>query len=143
MKLDRIDHIVLTVRDIAATCAFYTRVLGMRAETFGPGRTALHFGAQKINLHQAGREFEPKALRPTPGSGDLCFITPVPLAEVQAHLAACGVAILEGPARKTGAAGPLASLYLRDPDGNLIEIANELADPTPGPSPAGRGEQLP
>ena len=102
------------------------RVLGMRAETCGPGRTALHFGTQKINLHQAGREFDPKALRPTPGSGDLCFITPVPLTEVQAHLAACGVAILDGPVWRTGAAGPLQSLYLRDPDGNLIEIANEL-----------------
>jgi catechol 2,3-dioxygenase-like lactoylglutathione lyase family enzyme len=124
MHIDRIDHLVLTVRDIDATCAFYTRVLGMQAITFGAGRTALAFGSQKINLHQAGHEFEPKALRPTPGSGDLCFLTAVPLSEVVAHVQACGVAIEEGPVSRSGATGPIESIYLRDPDGNLVEVSN-------------------
>lgn len=123
MRIERIDHFVLTVRDIEATCAFYARVLGMAVVTFGGGRTALSFGEQKINLHEAGNEFEPKALRPTPGSGDFCLITQVPLAEVMEHLRACGVAIVEGPVRKTGALGPMESVYLRDPDGNLVEIS--------------------
>src|SRR4029077_1275864 len=114
--IDRIDHVVFTVRDIEATCAFYSRVLGMSVVTFGAGRTALAFGAQKINLHLAGREFEPKADRPTPGSIDLCLITRVPLPEVIAHLDACGVPILEGPVPKTGATGPMHSVYFRDPD---------------------------
>lgn len=126
MHIDRIDHLVLTVRDIGATCAFYTRVLGMQMVTFGAGRTALAFGSQKINLHQAGREFDPKALHPTPGSGDLCFITDVPLSEVITHIQSCGVAIEEGPVQRTGATGPIESIYLRDPDGNLIEISNYL-----------------
>jgi catechol 2,3-dioxygenase-like lactoylglutathione lyase family enzyme len=121
--IDRLDHLVLTVADIDATVDFYTRVLGMRAETFGAGRRALRFGRQKINLHQAGREFEPKAARPTPGSADLCFISDVPLDEVQRHLAACGVAVEEGPVDRTGAIGPIRSVYLRDPDDNLIEIS--------------------
>ncbi len=124
MQIDRIDHLVLTVRDIAATCAFYSGVLGMRVVTFGDGRKALQFGQQKINLHQRGKEFEPRALQPTPGSADLCFITPVPLKNVMEHLRACGVAILEGPVGKTGAMGPIHSIYLRDPDGNLIEVSN-------------------
>jgi catechol 2,3-dioxygenase-like lactoylglutathione lyase family enzyme len=119
-----LDHLVLTVADIEATIEFYTTVLGMNAVTFGEGRRALAFGTQKINLHQAGHEFEPKALRPTPGSGDLCFLTDVPLAEVIAHLASCGVAIVEGPVDRTGATGPIRSAYVRDPDGNLVEIAN-------------------
>jgi catechol 2,3-dioxygenase-like lactoylglutathione lyase family enzyme len=123
MRIERIDHFVLTVRDIEATCAFYARVLGMEVVTFGGGRTALRFGEQKINLHEAGKEFEPKALRPTPGSGDFCLITQVPLAEVVAHVRACGVAIVEGPVRKTGALGPMESVYLRDPDGNLVEVS--------------------
>lgn len=114
------------MRDVEATCAFYTRVLGMRVEHFAGGRTALHFGEQKINLHAAGREFEPKALRPTPGAGDLCFLTATPLSEVLEHLAARGVPVVAGPARKEGAMGPLESVYVRDPDGNLIEIANAL-----------------
>jgi catechol 2,3-dioxygenase-like lactoylglutathione lyase family enzyme len=126
MHIDRIDHLVLTVRDIDATCAFYARVLGMQVVTFGAGRTALAFGTQKINLHQAGREFEPKALHPTPGSSDLCLITDVPPAEVIAHLQSCGVAIEEGPVRRSGALGPIESVYCRDPDGNLIEIANHV-----------------
>jgi len=125
MHIDRLDHLVLTVRDLDATVAFYTRVLGMQVVTFGAQkRTALSFGNQKINLHVAGREFEPKALHPTPGSADLCFVTDVPLAEVQAHLAACGVAVEEGPVGRTGAVGPITSVYVRDPDRNLIEICN-------------------
>ncbi len=124
MKIDRIDHFVLTVRDPEATCEFYARVLGMHPVTFAGGRKALAFGSQKINLHQAGREFEPKAERPTPGSGDFCLITSVPLPEVAAHLAACGVEIVEGPVAKTGATGPLRSLYFRDPDLNLVEVSN-------------------
>ena len=124
ITLDRLDHLVLTVRDLEATCAFYETVLGMRRESFGQGRTALHFGRQKINLHQAGREFEPKALNPTPGSADLCFLAATPIAEVIAHLRARGVAVEEGPVARTGAEGPITSVYFRDPDGNLIELSN-------------------
>lgn len=121
----RIDHVVLTVRDIDVTVAWYERVLGMRAVTFGEGRRALAFGDQKLNLHQAGREFEPKARVPTPGSVDLCFTTEAPLDDVAAHLRDVGVAIEHGPVAKTGARAALRSVYVRDPDGNLIEIANE------------------
>lgn len=124
MKLDSLDHLVLTVKDIDATLAFYAGVLGMEVVTFAGGRKALAFGAQKINLHAHGHEFEPKARHPTPGSADLCFITAVPLDEVVRHLAALGVAVIEGPVRRTGATGPILSVYLRDPDFNLIEIAN-------------------
>jgi catechol 2,3-dioxygenase-like lactoylglutathione lyase family enzyme len=124
MQIDRIDHLVLTVFDLARTCDFYTRVLGMKVVTFGEGRTALAFGRQKLNLHLFGREFEPKALKPTPGSIDLCFITETPLDEVAAHVRACEVKIVEGPVPKTGAAGPMMSIYVRDPDGNLVEISN-------------------
>lgn len=123
MQIDRIDHIVLTARDMEATCGFYTRVLGMQLVTFD-GRKALHFGEQKINLHQAGKEFEPKALLPTPGSLDLCFITQTPLTQVIEHLQACSVDIIEGPVNKTGARGPMLSIYFRDPDDNLIEVSN-------------------
>ena len=126
MQIDSLDHLVLTVKDLEASCAFYARVLGMAVVTFGEGRKALAFGAQKINLHQAGREFEPKAQRPTPGSADLCFLTSVPLPEVQRHLAECGVAVSEGPVRRTGAQGPILSVYFRDPDFNLIEVSNRL-----------------
>jgi catechol 2,3-dioxygenase-like lactoylglutathione lyase family enzyme len=126
MQIDSLDHLVLTVADIEASCAFYSRVLGMEVVTFGQGRKALAFGAQKINLHQAGKEFEPKAQRPTPGSADLCFLTSVPLAEVQAHLATCGVTVTEGPVQRTGAQGPILSVYLRDPDLNLIEVSNRI-----------------
>jgi len=126
MQIDSLDHLVLTVADLEATCTFYQRVLGMQVVTFGAGRKALAFGAQKINLHQAGREFEPKAQRPTPGSADLCFLTSVPLAQVQAHLAACGVTVSEGPVQRTGAQGPILSVYFRDPDQNLIEVSNRL-----------------
>lgn len=112
------------VNDIEATCSFYKRVLGMEVVVFGGGRKALSFGAQKINLHQKGKEYEPKALKPTPGSGDLCFITSVPMSEVIAHLTSCGIEIIEGPVRRTGATGPIISVYFRDPDLNLIEVSN-------------------
>ena len=126
MKIERIDHLVLTVRDIAATCDYYSRVLGMQVVTFGGERMALQFGRQKINLHERGKEFEPKALRPTPGSGDLCFVTEVPLPQVVNHIRSCGVQVIEGPVRRTGAVGPIESIYIRDPDGNLIEVSNYL-----------------
>lgn len=126
MYIDRLDHLVLTVADIAKTCAFYQRALGMHVMTFDTGRVALAFGVQKINLHQRGHEFEPKAVVPTPGSGDLCFITSTPIDEVVAHLHACEVAIIEGPVERTGARNTLLSVYLRDPDGNLIEVSNEV-----------------
>jgi len=124
MRVERLDHLVLTVADIDASCAFYQRVLGMQVVTFGQGRKALAFGQQKINLHRLGAEFEPKALRPTPGSADLCLIVSTPLMEVMAHLQRCDVAIEEGPVPRTGATGPLLSVYIRDPDRNLIELAN-------------------
>ena len=126
MHIDSLDHLVLTVADVETTCAFYRRVLGMETVTFAGGRKALALGRQKINLHQRGREFEPKAEHATPGSGDLCFITSVALPEVVAHLAAEGVAVIEGPVRRTGAVGPILSVYFRDPDGNLIEVSNLL-----------------
>jgi catechol 2,3-dioxygenase-like lactoylglutathione lyase family enzyme len=128
MKLETLDHLVLTVRDIEHTCDFYRRALGMEVVTFGAGRTALRFGHQKINLHQAGKEFEPKAARPTMGSADLCFLTRTPLPAWIAHLEGTGVAILEGPVRRTGALGLIDSIYLRDPDGNLIEVSTAVAD---------------
>lgn len=124
MQIARLDHLVLTVADIDTTCDFYARVLGMRVVTFGEGRKALAFGAQKINLHQHGREFEPKAQRPTPGSADLCFIIDTPLEEAAEHIRAAGVEIIEGPVRRTGAQGPILSIYFRDPDANLIEVSN-------------------
>lgn len=124
IAIDTVDHFVLTVASIEATCAFYSRVLGLKVITFGDGRTALGFGSTKINLHQAGREFEPKADRPTPGSGDFCLITQTPMDDVCAHLEAHGVTIEDGPVPRTGAIGPLVSVYMRDPDGNLVEIAN-------------------
>ena len=125
-SIDRIDHIVLTCHDVERTVAFYQKVLGMEPVTFAGGRRGLAFGRQKFNLHQAGREFDPKALKPTPGAIDLCLITLTPLADVQAHLKASGVAIIEGPVQKTGATGPIESVYFRDPDGNLIEVSNYL-----------------
>ncbi|GAA4430526.1 VOC family protein [Acidovorax lacteus] len=124
MHIDHLDHLVLTVADVDASCDFYARVLGMTPITFGAQRRALAFGAQKINLHPHGREFEPKAHRPTPGSADLCFITSTPIEAVLAHLQTCGVPVLEGPVPRTGATGPILSVYFRDPDGNLIEVSN-------------------
>jgi len=123
-SIDRIDHIVLTCHDVERTVAFYQQVLGMEPVTFAGGRRGLAFGRQKFNLHQSGREFDPKALKPMPGAIDLCLITLTPLADVQAHLKANGVAIVEGPVQKTGATGPIESVYFRDPDGNLIEVSN-------------------
>ena len=126
MKIDGLDHLVLTVKDIEATASFYSRVLGMDVNVFGGGRKALSFGAQKINLHQHKSEFEPKAQLPTPGSADLCFITSVPIPEVISHLSSCNVDVIEGPVRRTGATGPILSVYFRDPDMNLIEVSNRV-----------------
>ena len=124
MHVSHLDHLVLTVRDIGATVAFYTQALGVEARTFGDDRTALHFGSQKINLHMAGDEIEPKALHPTPGSADLCFITTTPLEAFVAHLDGMSIAIESGPVERIGATGSLRSIYIRDPDFNLIEVAN-------------------
>jgi catechol 2,3-dioxygenase-like lactoylglutathione lyase family enzyme len=124
MLIDRIDHFVLTVRDIGATCDFYERALGMQREVFGEGRTALKFGLQKINLHPAGREYEPKATHPAVGGGDFCLITRTPIADVVAHLEDAGVVLELMPSTRTGATGPINSVYFRDPDGNLVEVSN-------------------
>jgi len=124
MRVSRLDHLVLTVASIDATVRFYTQVLGMTAVTSGAGRTALTFGASKINLHEAGREFEPKALRPTPGSADVCFIVDDDIRELITELTGAGIAIEEGPVERTGATGPILSCYLRDPDQNLIELSS-------------------
>jgi len=124
IRIDRIDHVVLTVRNIAATSEFYRRTLGMEAVSFAGGRVALAFGRQKFNLHEAGHEFEPKAERPVPGSADFCLITDTPIAELIAHLKREHVEILEGPVERTGATGPIISVYFRDPDLNLVEVAN-------------------
>lgn len=124
IQIERLDHVVLTVRSMDAALDFYTRVLGMEAITFGEGRKALRFGQQKINLHQAGAEFEPKAAQPTPGSADLCFITQTALADVIRHIEQHGVTVELPPSVRSGALGPILSIYLRDPDGNLIEISN-------------------
>lgn|GEM_PF-95244 len=123
------------MRDLAATCDFYARALGMEVVTFGEGRTALRFGDQKINVHVAGHEPATIAARPTPGSGDFCLISREPLARWIEHLKAAGVAVEQGPGRRTGARGPIDSIYLRDPDGNLVEIANEVEAPAEPISP--------
>ncbi len=123
MKVERLDHLVLTVASIAETCRFYESALGMEARSFGAGRIALHFGGQKINLHEAGAEVKPNARNALPGSADLCFITTTPIADVVVHLSTCGVAIEHGPVAQTGALGAMSSVYFRDPDGNLIEVA--------------------
>jgi catechol 2,3-dioxygenase-like lactoylglutathione lyase family enzyme len=124
MEIARLDHLVLTVADIAKTCGFYTKVLGMEVVTFGEGRTALRFGQQKINLHPADNIPGLVADKPTAGSGDLCFITETPIAEVVAHLKACNVPIITGPGPRAGAIGTIISVYIRDPDQNLVEISN-------------------
>ncbi|EJK5335973.1 VOC family protein [Salmonella enterica] len=123
MIIDRIDHLVLTVSDISTTIRFYEEVLGFSAVTFKQNRKALIFGAQKINLHQQEMEFEPKASRPTPGSADLCFITSTPINDVVSEILQAGISIVEGPVERTGAIGEIMSIYIRDPDGNLIEIS--------------------
>ncbi len=122
--VNAIDHFVLTCGDVEVTVAFYEQALGMTAETFAGGRRGLSFGSQKINLHQAGAEYVPHAEHPVPGAGDFCLISDVPVAEIAQHLAAMGVEVIEGPVPKTGATGPLTSIYFRDPDGNLVEVAN-------------------
>ena len=124
--IQSLDHLVLTVQDIDRTVSFYENALGMRSIAFGEGRHALHFGRQKINLHAAGHEIAPHARQPTPGSADLCFLTDSPLESVIAHLETLGVSIELGPVDRTGATGPLRSVYCRDPDGNLIEISNGM-----------------
>lgn len=124
MNIDRLDHLVLTVKNIEVSVNFYVSVLGMEKEIFGAGRLALKYGAQKINLHQAGKEFEPKAHTPTPGSADLCFITTVPIKKAMEHVRNEGIEIIEGPIARTGATGPINSFYFRDPDLNLIEVSN-------------------
>ena len=124
MKISHLDHLVLTVADIETTCQFYQSALNFEVITFAENRKALLFGSQKINLHEAGKEFEPKALRPTVGSADLCFVAETPLDEVIAHLQNRNINIIEGPIQRTGATGKILSIYLRDPDQNLIEISN-------------------
>jgi catechol 2,3-dioxygenase-like lactoylglutathione lyase family enzyme len=124
MQIARLDHLVLTVADIGKTCDFYTKVLGMEVVQFGEGRTALRFGQQKINLHPSDNIPGLVADKPTAGSGDLCFITETPIAEVVAHLKACNVPIITGPGPRAGAIGTIISVYIRDPDQNLVEISN-------------------
>lgn len=126
MKIDSLDHVVFTVKDVAATCQFYAKVLGMEITTFGANRKALSFGSQKINLQQFGRESTLIASKPTPGSGDVCFVSSVPLPDVIAHLKSCGVELIAGPVERSGARGLMMSVYFRDPDMNLIEICNYL-----------------
>ncbi len=123
-----LDHAVLTVMSIPRTIAFYRQVLGFESREFKPGRYALHFGRQKINLHEVGTVVDPNVRHATPGSADLCFLTESPLDEVIAHLTHVGVGIVEGPVNATGARARLRSIYFYDPDENLIEVANEVAD---------------
>ena len=126
MNVNRIDHLVLTVKDIELTCKFYSKVLGMEIVTFREGRKALVFGEQKLNLHEEGKGFEPKALKPTPGSIDLCFITTTSLEQAIKHFDSMGIKVVEGPVKRTGACGVINSVYIKDPDGNLLEISNYL-----------------
>ena len=123
-SISHIDHLVLTVESVESTVKFYTRVLGMKEITFGQGRKALSFGNQKFNLHQKGKEFEPRAANPTPGSIDICLVTDTPILSVIAHLKSLAVEVEEGPVQRTGAQGPIMSVYFRDPDRNLIEVSN-------------------
>jgi catechol 2,3-dioxygenase-like lactoylglutathione lyase family enzyme len=127
MYITKLDHIVLTVKDVKATIKFYTEILGMELLQFGDNRKGVQFGNYKINLHQHGDEISPHAAQPKPGSADFCIITEIPLEQVIDHLTSCGVEIVSGPAPRSGAAGKILSIYLRDPDGNLIEISNRAA----------------
>lgn len=136
INISSLDHLVLTVGDVEATCAFYARALNLGAVTFGGNRRALVFGSQKINLHPASSPLKPHAARPTPGSADLCFVTTTRLEAVIAHLVSANVAILEGPVRRTGTLGPITSVYFRDPDLNLIEVARY--DDETGVAPEGK-----
>ena len=124
MRITHIDHLVLTVRNIEVTVEFYETVLGFTRKSFGHGREALLFGQQKINLHEHGKEVEPKAWTPLPGSADLCFVTDMDLLEAMTHVQNNGVQIISGPVSRTGARGPMKSFYFRDPDFNLIEVAS-------------------
>jgi catechol 2,3-dioxygenase-like lactoylglutathione lyase family enzyme len=124
--LSHLDHLVITTRDKDGCVDFYSRILGMNVETFGNGRIALRFGAQKLNVHEFGHEFLPKASHPTPGSLDLCFLLAVPLEEAIGKLTRMGIAIEEGPVQRTGAQWPIRSVYVRDPDMNLIELSERL-----------------
>ena len=126
IRIVSLDHLVLTVASIERTVTFYTEVLGMAARTFGDERTALHFGAQKFNLHEVGTVIDPHVLHATPGAADLCLLTDTPMPAVVATLHRHGVAIVDGPVRRTGARGPLESVYFYDPDENLIEVSNQL-----------------
>lgn len=128
MNIEQLDHLVLTVKDIDKTVDFYARVMGMQVITFGDNRKALRFGQQKINLHLAGHEIEPKADLPTPGSADLCFISTTPMSDILQHLKTCDVKTLMPPDTRTGATHRLLSVYFRDPDNNLIEVSNRLLD---------------
>ena len=123
IHVTRLDHLVLTVSDVTITCDYYQRVLGMKSIVFGEERRALTFGNQKINLHHEGHELNPCADRPTPGSADLCFLVDGPMEKVLGHLQSCGIEPVEGPVLRTGALGPMQSIYLRDPDLNLIELS--------------------
>jgi catechol 2,3-dioxygenase-like lactoylglutathione lyase family enzyme len=144
MRITSLDHIVLVVASIERTLAFYTRILGMQALELRPGRWALHFGNQKLNLQELGVSVDPLAKVPTPGSADFCLLTDVPIEEVVAHLVRYDVPLVDGPVRRTGAVGPLQSVYFYDPDRNLVEVSNQLA-PGPGkralPGPAQRASQ--
>ena len=126
LQVSALDHLVLTVSEIPRTCRFYETVLGMTRQDFAGGRVALRFGGQKINLHAADRPVTPHSRRPTPGSADLCFLTDTPIEEVMAALEVQNVDVVLGPVDRAGAEGPIRSVYIRDPDGNLIEIANQL-----------------
>jgi catechol 2,3-dioxygenase-like lactoylglutathione lyase family enzyme len=132
LQITRLDHLVLTVADVERTVAFYEHVLGMQSVTFGEGRRALAFGDSKINLHEVGRELLPRATHPVAGSADLCLVTQSSQADVIAHLEASGVQVEQGPVPRTGALGPIMSTYLRDPDGNLIEISTYGETPDGG-----------
>lgn len=126
MKITQLDHLVLTVKDINQALYFYKEILGMEVLSFGEGRKALRFGIQKINLHQAGKEFEPKAYQPTSGSADLCFLVDTPIQQIIEELGIHQITIEEGPVKRTGAMTEIVSVYIRDPDHNLIELANTL-----------------
>lgn len=131
MHISKLDHLVLTVYDIERTCHFYSTILGMQVVEFGEGRKALSFDGQKINLHEFGQEYKPHAKYPSPGSADLCFYTDLHMKEVVDHLLENRVKIIDGPGQRTGAKGPVLSVYIKDPDGNLIEIATQLSTSTP------------
>ena len=130
MKISRLDHMVLTVRDIEQTCNFYSEVLGLDVVTYGDNRKAIFLGNQKINLHEFGKEYKPHAKYPSPGSADLCFLTDLKMQHVVEQLAEKKVKIVDGPVQRSGTHGPILSVYIKDPDGNLVEIANQMSTST-------------